>query len=104
VTPRLALRIGILSVAVLVVFGALFLRLWSLQVLSGSKYVDQAQSNSYRTWACRRRAAHPRSQRHAGELVECSSRYCPIRLVADGRHDHRDQRSPRRDLIPREIS
>jgi penicillin-binding protein 2 len=49
VTPRLALRVGILSVAVLVVFGALFLRLWSLQVLAGSKYVDQAQSNSYRT-------------------------------------------------------
>jgi penicillin-binding protein 2 len=49
VTPRLTLRVGILSVAVLVVFGALFLRLWSLQVLSGSKYADQAKSNSYRT-------------------------------------------------------
>lgn len=48
VTPRLSLRVGILSVAVLVVFGALFLRLWSLQVLSGSRYVDQAQANSFR--------------------------------------------------------
>jgi penicillin-binding protein 2 len=48
-TPRLALRVGVLSVVVLVLFGALFLRLWSLQVLSGSKYVNQAQSNSFRS-------------------------------------------------------
>ena len=39
---------AILSVALLVVFAALFLRLWALQVLSGSKYVGQAQAISTR--------------------------------------------------------
>ena len=48
-TPRLALRIAILSGILLVVFAALFLRLWALQVLAGTKYVGQAQANSYRT-------------------------------------------------------
>ena len=47
-TPRLALRVAILSGVLLAVFGALFLRLWALQVLQGSKYVDQAQANSFR--------------------------------------------------------
>jgi penicillin-binding protein 2 len=49
VTQRLGLRVAVLSVIVLVVFAALFLRLWALQVLAGTKYVDQAQANSYRT-------------------------------------------------------
>jgi penicillin-binding protein 2 len=49
VTQRLTLRVAALSVLVLVVFAALFLRLWALQVLAGTKYVDQAQANSYRT-------------------------------------------------------
>ena len=42
------MRIAILSVLVLGVFAALFLRLWALQVLSGTKYVDQARANSFR--------------------------------------------------------
>jgi penicillin-binding protein 2 len=33
---------------VLGVFAALFLRLWALQVLAGTKYVDQAQAQSFR--------------------------------------------------------
>ncbi len=49
VTQRLTWRVAVLSVLVLVVFAALFLRLWALQVLAGTKYVDQAQANSYRT-------------------------------------------------------
>jgi penicillin-binding protein 2 len=49
VTQRLTLRVAVLGVLVLVVFAALFLRLWALQVLAGAKYVDQAQANSYRT-------------------------------------------------------
>ena len=49
VTQRLTLRVGVLGVLVLVVFAALFLRLWALQVLAGTKYVDQAGANSYRT-------------------------------------------------------
>jgi penicillin-binding protein 2 len=49
VTQRLSLRVGVLGVLVLVVFAALFLRLWALQVLAGTKYVSQAGANSYRT-------------------------------------------------------
>ena len=36
-TPRTALRVAILGAVALVVFGILFLRLWSLQILSGSR-------------------------------------------------------------------
>ncbi|HTO24373.1 MAG TPA: hypothetical protein VMJ49_00625, partial [Gaiellaceae bacterium] len=48
-TPKLALRIAVLGGLVALVFGALFLRLWALQVLAGTKYVDQARANSFRT-------------------------------------------------------
>jgi len=50
-TPRLALRVAVLGGVVVIVFGALFLRLWALQVLSGTKYVSQAQAISSRTVA-----------------------------------------------------
>ncbi|HVM57245.1 MAG TPA: penicillin-binding protein 2 [Gaiellaceae bacterium] len=50
-TPRLALRVAVLGGLVVLVFGALFLRLWALQVLSGTKYVSQAQAISSRTVA-----------------------------------------------------
>jgi len=45
---RLSLRVAILGGVLLAVFAALFLRLWALQVLAGTKYVNQAQANSYR--------------------------------------------------------
>ena len=46
--PALALRVGILGVFALVAFGLLFLRLWSLQVLSGNEYLNAAQNNQLR--------------------------------------------------------
>ncbi|MBA3434840.1 MAG: hypothetical protein H0U08_12195, partial [Actinobacteria bacterium] len=46
--PALALRVGIFGVVALVAFGLLFLRLWSLQVLSGSEYLNAAQNNQLR--------------------------------------------------------
>jgi penicillin-binding protein 2 len=48
-TPALALRIGILGTIVLAAFAILFLRLWALQVLSGSQYLNAAQNNQLRT-------------------------------------------------------
>jgi penicillin-binding protein 2 len=48
-TPQLALRIGILGTIVLAAFAILFLRLWALQVLSGSQYLNAAQNNQLRT-------------------------------------------------------
>jgi penicillin-binding protein 2 len=48
-TPQLALRIAVLGVVVLGAFAVLFLRLWSLQVLSGDRYLNAAQNNQLRT-------------------------------------------------------
>ena len=48
-TPRLALRVAILGGLALVIFAALFLRLWALQILSGDRYLRAAQNNQLRT-------------------------------------------------------
>jgi penicillin-binding protein 2 len=48
-TPQLALRVGILGALALGIFGLLFFRLWSLQVLSGDSYLAAAQNNQIRT-------------------------------------------------------
>jgi penicillin-binding protein 2 len=48
-TPRLALRVGILGMLTLTVFAVLFLRLWALQVLNGTQYLRAAQNNQLRT-------------------------------------------------------
>jgi penicillin-binding protein 2 len=48
-TPGLAFRVGILGVVALAVFAVLFFRLWSLQVLSGERYLAEAQGNQLRT-------------------------------------------------------
>jgi penicillin-binding protein 2 len=47
-TPKLALRVGILGMLALAVFAALFLRLWSLQVLNGEQLLRAAQNNQRR--------------------------------------------------------
>lgn len=47
-SPQLALRIGLLGALALVVFAILFLRLWALQVLSGTDYLRVAQNNQLR--------------------------------------------------------
>jgi penicillin-binding protein 2 len=48
-TPKLARRVALLGGIVFVVFAALLLRLWALQVLAGSQYVARAQANQLRT-------------------------------------------------------
>jgi penicillin-binding protein 2 len=48
-TPKLARRVALIGGIVFVGFAALLLRLWALQVLSGSQYVARAQANQYRT-------------------------------------------------------
>lgn len=47
-TPGLALRVGVLGGVALLVFEVLFFRLWSLQFLSGAKYLAAAQDNQLR--------------------------------------------------------
>jgi penicillin-binding protein 2 len=47
-TPKLALRVGILGMLAIAVFAALFLRLWSLQVLNGEQLLRASQNNQRR--------------------------------------------------------
>ena len=48
-TPQTALRVAILAFLALGIFAVLFLRLWALQVLSGDRYLAQANDNRVRT-------------------------------------------------------
>jgi penicillin-binding protein 2 len=47
-TPRLALRVGLLGIVAIAVFATLFLRLWSLQILNGEQLLRAAQNNQRR--------------------------------------------------------
>ena len=51
VKRRMALRVAILAAIALVIFAVLFLRLWSLQILAGSKYEQAALDNQIRTFS-----------------------------------------------------
>jgi penicillin-binding protein 2 len=48
-TPQTALRLAVLGAVALLAFGVLFLRLWSVQVLSGGHYRTEAINNQLRT-------------------------------------------------------
>jgi penicillin-binding protein 2 len=48
-TPQMVFRIGILGFLVLVAFAILFIRLWALQVLSGTQHLQAAENNQLRT-------------------------------------------------------
>src|ERR671923_1764699 len=48
VTPALALRIAILGGIALVLFAIIFFRLWYLQILSGDRYLAEANDNRVR--------------------------------------------------------
>src|ERR671935_1677781 len=45
---QFALRVAVLSGLALVMFSIIFFRLWYLQVLSGDKYLRQAENNQIR--------------------------------------------------------
>ena len=47
-TPALALRVAVVGSVVLAVFAVLFFRLWFLQVLTGTQYVEAAAHNRTR--------------------------------------------------------
>ncbi len=49
-TQGLALRVGLIGALALILFIVLFARLWSLQVLSGDRYLSVAQDNQLRTY------------------------------------------------------
>jgi penicillin-binding protein 2 len=52
----MALRIAVIGVVAIVIFCALFFRLWALQVISGEQYLEDAKNNQIRTF----RLAAPR--------------------------------------------
>ena len=80
-TPQLALRVAVLGFFALALFAVLFLRLWALQVLSGDRYLAQANDNRVRTLRARGAARpDPRSQR------PCARRRTrPARASSSGR-------------------
>src|SRR3954465_8601166 len=47
-TPQLALRVAVVGGIALVAFAVIFFRLWYLQVLSGDKYLAEANNNRVR--------------------------------------------------------
>jgi penicillin-binding protein 2 len=47
-TPQLAIRVAIIGAVALAAFGVIFFRLWYLQVLSGDKYLAEANDNRVR--------------------------------------------------------
>jgi penicillin-binding protein 2 len=47
-TPKLALRVGLMGMLALAIFAVLFLRLWSLQILNGEQLLRAAQNNQRR--------------------------------------------------------
>jgi penicillin-binding protein 2 len=48
-TPQIAVRVAVLGFLALTAFAVLFLRVWSLQILSGDKYLAAANDNRVRT-------------------------------------------------------
>ncbi|HEX3617475.1 MAG TPA: penicillin-binding transpeptidase domain-containing protein [Solirubrobacteraceae bacterium] len=62
-TPQLALRVAMIGGIALLLFAIIFFRLWFLQVLSGTRYVAEAQSNV---------VAHEPVAAARGEIVDSS--------------------------------
>ena len=48
ITPQLAIRVAIIGAVALGLFAIIFFRLWFLQVLSGDKYLAEANTNRFR--------------------------------------------------------
>ena len=96
-SPRIAFRIGILGALALAAFGILFLRLWSLQVLSSERYLEAAQNNQVRTLpleaprgAILDRKGHPLVRNKPGTAVRIwvadlprKRRYQELRLLSN---------------------
>ena len=71
-TPGLALRVGVLGAVAIAVFAVLFVRLWSLQVLSGDQYLAAAQDNQLRTIQVEAPRGHDRRpQRQGASSTTC---------------------------------
>jgi penicillin-binding protein 2 len=106
-TPALALRVGVLGAVALIVFAILFLRLWSLQVLSGDEYLNAAQNNQLRLV----RVEAPRGpivDRHGRTVVSnvpgTAVRLWVGDLPREGRHDLIRRLAEVVDVSPRDLA
>jgi penicillin-binding protein 2 len=88
-SPQLALRVGLIAAVGVVMFAVILLRLWSLQILNGDRYLTEANNNRVR----RIRIDAPRGQivdRNGLVLVDTVNgkaiAVAPSELPADG-HD-----------------
>jgi penicillin-binding protein 2 len=79
VSPQMAFRVAILGGIAVVMFGAIFFRLWYLQVLTGERYVQEAAANSVRDLPI----AAPRGQifDRAGKPIAASTVTNAVRIV-----------------------
>ncbi len=83
------LRVAILGAFALVIFSAIFFRLWYLEVLSGDRYLAEANNNQVREVTV---------QAPRGEIVDRNGKMLvgqPHGACAAGAH-HRAARSPKR--------
>jgi cell division protein FtsI/penicillin-binding protein 2 len=71
VTPRFALRIGMMGMLAVAIFAVLFLRLWSLQILNGDQLLRAAQNNQRRDVRVqgRRRSRHEHARALRADLA-----------------------------------
>src|SRR3989441_12086703 len=85
ITPQLALRVAILGGIALTMFAIIFFRLWYLQVLSGDRYLAEANNN---------RVREIKVQAPRGEIVDRQGR-----VLVDNRVGYAVRISP--DKLPK---
>jgi penicillin-binding protein 2 len=85
ITPQLALRVAIIGGVALVIFAVIFFRLWYLQVLSGDRYLAEANDN---------RVREIKVQAPRGEIVDRQGR-----VLVDNRVGYAVRISP--DKLPK---
>src|SRR5689334_18436086 len=93
---QLSRRIKILGIFALLLFGLIFFRLWYLQVLSGDKYLAEAQNNRVREITV---------QAPRGEILDRSGKVLVDNRTALALQVHTDQlpesKSRRRSVLAR---
>jgi penicillin-binding protein 2 len=85
-SPQLALRVAIMGGVALLLFAIVFFRLWYLQVLSGDKYVQQAETNRVRDLpipAPRGQILDRNGQPVASDVLTNAVMITPTKLPAD---------------------
>ena len=105
-TPQLALRVAVIGGIALVAFAVIFFRLWYLQVLSGDKYLAEANNNRVREI----KVQAPRGKvvdRNGRVLVDnrtgLAVKISPDKLPDDSGERHKLYRRLARVLVPRTL-